>query len=325
MKKAKYSKNNQCFLCPRRCIILEGKRGFCNTRKNIGGNLYALNYGKPIGLAIDPIEKKPLYHFFPGKNILSFGTLGCNLDCLGCQNFDISKGSPDESEEDFFPPKKIIEIAKENNINMLAFTYTEPTIFFEYMIDVTKLAKKNNINTVAVSNGYIEKKPLKELIKHVDAFNIDLKFFDDKKYSKYSKAKLEPILETLKIINNSDSWLEITNLVIPNWNDDLEEVERMCEWIKDNLSKDVPIHFSAYYPTHKMNEPPTPLKTLKDIEKIARKHLDYVYLGNVKEDTNTICPACKKILIERDWYNTKLIDSFEETCTCGKKIPGIWK
>jgi len=325
MEKARYAKGNQCFLCPKHCMIQEGKRGFCNTRKNIDGNLYALNYGKPIGLAIDPIEKKPLYHFYPGKKILSFGTLGCNMDCLGCQNFDISRGSPDEKEKDLISSEKIIEIAKENNVDMIAFTYTEPTIFFEYMIDVAKLAKENNIKTVAVSNGYIESEPLKELIRYIDGFNIDLKFFEDEKYRKYSKASLEPILKTLKTINDSESWLEIINLVIPNWNDDLEIIENMCIWIKETLSENVPTHFSAYYPIHKMTEPPTPLSTLKNVENIARKHLNYVYLGNVKENTNTICPDCKRILIERNWYETNINDSFEGTCNCGKQIPGIWK
>lgn len=324
MELARHVKGNQCFLCPRHCVIQEGKRGFCNTRKNIDGKLYALNYGKPIGISIDPVEKKPLFHFMPKKGVLSFGTLGCNLNCLGCQNFDIARGVVDE-KEGIVKPEEIIKLAKENNVKMIAYTYTEPTVFFEYMFDVAKLAKEEGIKNIAVSNGYIEKEPLKELLTVIDAFNIDLKFFEDKKYLKYSKIKLQPVLETLKIINESDSWLEMTNLVIPGWNDDMKIIEEMVKWIKDNLGRSVPMHFSAFYPMHKlMDVPRTKVDTLIKIKEIADNYLDYVYLGNVSLEANTTCPKCNKTLIERTYYDVEIKDDFKGVCSCGEKISGVW-
>lgn len=326
MKLASYTKSNQCFLCPRHCIIQEGNRGFCNTRMNLDGKLYALNYGKPVGLGIDPIEKKPLFHFLPKTGVLSFGTLGCNFDCLGCQNYDIARGIVDEGNENLIMPKQIIELAKKNNVKIIAYTYTEPTVFFEYMLDVAKLAKENGIKNVVVSNGYIEKEPLNELLEVIDAFNIDLKFFDDKKYTKYSKGRLDCILENLEIINKSNSWLEITNLVIPGWNDDFDVVEDMVKWISENLKKNIPVHFSAFSPMHKLNHVEhTSIETLEKIKKIADKYLDFVYLGNVHEGGETICPKCKKTLIKRDWYCVEVEKGFKGICSCGNKLPGVWK
>lgn len=314
--KALYSDENNCFLCPKKCVINEGKLGFCKTRKNIGGTIHSLSYGRPVGLSIDPIEKKPLYHFHPNKKILSFGTIGCNLDCLGCQNHEMSRGDIDEKSQ-IIEPSEIIRIAKENKIDMIAYTYNEPTVFFEYMLDVAKLAKKNGIKNIVVSNGFIEEKPLKELIPNIDAFNIDLKFIDKENYIKYASGLLNPVLNSLKIINNSNAWLEITNLIIPNWNDDLTEVMELCNWIKNNLGKDVPVHFSAFYPNYKLLDIPiTSEIKLKEIEKIAKQYLNYVYLGNIGEKPKLNCHKCNSIF-ERIGFNG--------VCRCNNVIPGVWK
>ncbi|MBR9676410.1 AmmeMemoRadiSam system radical SAM enzyme [Candidatus Woesearchaeota archaeon] len=326
MKKAAYTKEDQCFLCPKHCVIREGRRGFCKTRKNIHGVIYAVNWGKPIGINVDPIEKKPLYHFFPGQKILSFGTLGCNLDCEGCQNHDIARGIPSDSQEDLVLPKEIISIAKKEGCDMIAYTYTEPIIFFEYLVDIARLAREEGIKNVVVTNGYIEQEPLKEMLRVVDAFNVDLKFFSEKKYESYAKASLAPVLETLKTISKSNSHLEITNLVIPGLSDDLGEAEKMYAWISQNLSVDVPVHISAFSPHHKLiSTPSTNVEVLEEIKKIAEKHLRFVYLGNVNVGGDTLCPNCKETIIKRDWYNTTVTEGFNGVCpSCEEKIVGEW-
>ncbi|MDD5178036.1 MAG: AmmeMemoRadiSam system radical SAM enzyme [Candidatus Nanoarchaeia archaeon] len=270
----------QCNLCPNNCLIPENKIGSCRARKNIKGVLYSLVYGKPASINIDPIEKKPLYHFLPGTQVLSFGTFGCNLHCLFCQNWEISQAMNEDIE--ILEPKRIVELAKEYKTPSIAYTYTEPAIFFEYVLETAKLAKKEKIKNVMVSNGYINEKPLKELIKYIDAFNIDLKAFDEDFYKKICFGKLKPILETLKLIKKYKKHLEITNLIIPTKNDNLKEIEKMCVWISKNLGKDTPLHFSRFFPCYKLtNLEPTPIETLVKAKEIAKKYLKYVYIGNV--------------------------------------------
>jgi len=265
-KKALYWKKEngkiRCNLCPQNCLISEEKVGFCGVRKNIKGKLISLVYAKPCSINLDPIEKKPLYHFLPGETALSIGTLGCNLKCVFCQNWEISRANPEEYNLETKTPKEIIELVKESKAKIIAYTYTEPTIFYEYMLDIAKLARKEGIKNVIVSNGFIQEKPLKELIKFIDAANIDLKAFDDNFYKKNCLGRLGPILRTLKILKESGVWIEITNLIIPGKNDDMKKIEEMCKWIKNELGEDIPIHFSRFFPMYKLNYiKSTPIET----------------------------------------------------------------
>jgi pyruvate formate lyase activating enzyme len=279
-------KKVRCFLCPQNCTIEEGSFGFCGVRKNKKGKLYSLVYGKPISLGIDPIEKKPLYHFYPGNSILSLGTFGCNLSCMFCQNFEISQVKQNRDLEqineniEYFSPKDIIDKCINNKISFLAFTYTEPTIFYEYMFDIAKLAKKNNIKTVSVSNGQINTEPLKKLLPYIDAFNIDLKAFNKDFYNNICNGSFSAVKNTIKQIIKARKHLEITLLLIKGHNDNKKEFEEMCGWLS-SLSKDIVLHISRAFPYYKMDFEVTPVSLMKDFEKIAKKYLDNVYLGNI--------------------------------------------
>jgi len=280
---------------------------------------------------LDPVEKKPLYHFFPGQQIFSVGTFGCNLFCKGCQNFDISRAKVENfiSKLNYIGPEDTLSKAKASGAKMIAYTYNEPTIFFEYMIDISKMAKKKGLKNVIVSNGYINPEPLKELIKFIDAANIDIKFFDDKKYKEYSNAKLEPVLETIKTLAKSKVWLELTNLIIPGINDDLAEVKKMCEWIA-SIDSGIPLHFSRFFPYYKADDKDiTPIQTLIEAKKIAlNAGLKYVYIGNIGEVDNTYCSKCHNLLIERPHYEgiiVGLIGAKKNKCEkCGKILDGMF-
>jgi pyruvate formate lyase activating enzyme len=325
----------QCNLCPHNCVLHPDKIGLCNTRKNIRGKLYSLAYGRPCSINIDPVEKKPLYHFFPGKKILSLGTFGCNLFCKGCQNYDISRSDAQTSSGTIQNPEDIIELAKKNGLKLIAYTYNEPTIFFEYMLDTAKLAKKNGIKNVIVSNGYINEEPLKELLKYIDAANIDLKGFTGKFYKEYAKASLEPVLNTIKIINQHNKkskhkvWLELTNLIIPGLNDDMPEIKNMCDWIA-KVNKNIPLHFSRFFPYYEAEQiEMTPEITLLKARDIAKKAgLKYVYIGNLGINDNTYCAECDSLLIERQNYNVNilgLIGPNRNKCKkCGTVLDGIF-
>ncbi len=334
MKEAKYykkieDKKVRCELCPRECIISDGKYGFCSARKNIEGKLYSMVYEKPIALNDDPIEKKPLFHFLPGTRAFSIGTVGCNLACLHCQNWEMSRATPEQYPVESVSPEKIVELAVASGCKSVSFTYNEPTVFYEYALDTAKLAKKAGFKTTFVSNGYINKEPLIELSKYLDGDNVDLKGFNPDFYKKVCSAELEPVLETLLTLKEKGVWLEITNLVIPGFNDNFKEIEDMCVWISKNLGKNVPLHFSRFFPMYKMtNVPDTPLQTLQKAYSIAKKHLDYVYVGNiVTEMENTYCPNCKKLLIERGGffgvYQNNVIDG--KCKFCNYEIAGVWK
>ena len=285
MKEALFWKKEKdkirCELCPQNCLIAEGKVGFCGVRQNKNNKLFSLVYDKPCSINIDPIEKKPLYHFFPSETTFSIGTVGCNLSCLFCQNWEISKAKPDTFSIKTITAEQIVETAKEKGLKMIAYTYTEPTIFYEYMLDTAKLAKKAGLKNIIVCNGFINQEPLKELLKYIDAANIDLKSFDNKFYKNHCDAWIEPVLNTLKTIKQNKVHLEITNLIIPTKNDNLKEIEQMCKWIKENLG-DTPIHFSRFFPYHEMkNILPTPIKTLEKAKQIAEKYLSNIHIGNV--------------------------------------------
>ncbi len=288
-KKTKYYEklNNgkvECTLCPHQCELSNGQTGICNARKNINGELESLTYGKPVAIHIDPIEKKPLYHFLPGSTTLSFGTAGCNFHCKNCQNSSISQASPDSIGFNAATPEQIVATAIKNNCKSISYTYTEPTVFYEFMLETAKLAHEKGLKNVMVSNGYINPEPLKELIPYLDAANIDLKCFNDSLYRKITTGNLQPVLNTLTTLKNSNVWLEITNLIIPGYTDDLKMIEEMCDWLVANGFQEVPLHFSRFFPSYKMQDiEPTPIETVEKAAQIAKsKGIKYVYLGNVR-------------------------------------------
>jgi len=316
-------KNNKvlCELCPWDCKLEAGQTGICKVRTNENGKLITSVYNRVAALGTDPIEKKPLYHFYPGKNILSIGEVGCNLHCTFCQNHTISQCYASE-----FPgfhnitSKKIVNEALKtwNNIG-IAYTYNEPITFYEFMLDTAKLAHKNGLKNVVVSNGYINSEPLKKLLPFIDAFNIDLKAFTNEFYQKQTRGKLQPVLNSLKTIAKSSSHLEITNLVIPNLNDDEKVFEKMVTWIASELGEQIPLHLSRYFPQHKMYQPPTSIKKLETLFDIAKQYLQHVYLGNVSDEkrSSTFCPNCGELLIERNGFKIKL-NGLTEMGACTK-------
>ena len=310
----------RCRLCPHNCVIGEGKYGICGTRTVQSGKLYTTIYGEVSAIAMDPIEKKPLYHFYPGSSILSIGTVGCSFKCPFCQNYHISQ-NPDYPT-DFYSPEDIVKIALNKNSIGVAYTYSEPLIWYEYVYDTCIEARKRGLKNVFVTNGYINQKPLEDLLKYADAFNVDLKSFNKDFYRKVLKGKLEAVLETItEISKHAEIDLEITTLVIPGYNDSNEEMEKITDFIA-SLNVNIPYHLSAYYPAYKFTAPPTPGETLERLKKIADKKLNYVYLGNVLGPTNTYCPNCGALLIERHGYYTKIVDFDDGRCKkCGEKIP----
>ena len=324
------SGNNKilCTLCPRYCTIGNGQNGFCFIRKNIDGKLYSLGYGRPTGFAIDPIEKKPLNHFYPGSDILSFGTAGCNLGCKFCQNWTSSKARIADENSVYASPEDVIKLAKQYNAPSIAYTYNDPTIFGEYVIDISKLARSEGIKNVMVTAGYIGKEARKDVYKYIDAANVDLKAFTETFYHKLTFSHLNDILDTLIWLKNETSvWIELTTLLIPGENDSDEEIKQMCGWIMNNLGDETPVHFTAFHPDFKMlDKPRTPASTLDKAYNIALSlGIKYCYVGNVhdiKKET-TYCPKCSKELITRDWHSVLSNKTKDGNCTnCGYKIAG---
>ena len=323
----KKDKTVQCRLCPRNCVIKDGKRGNCGARVNDSGVLYSYNYGLAASAGLDPVEKKPLYHFLPGEKTFSFGAAGCNLHCMFCQNWEISQCEPEETRSINFPPEKIVGNAKEMGSRIISYTYTEPTIFYEYMLDTAKIAKKNGMRNVVVSNGFTQKEPLKKLVPLIDAANIDLKG-NEAFYKKVTGAWIEPILESMIEYKKRGVWLEVTNLIIPGLNDSEKEIRWLVDWVEKNLGKDTPLHFSAFFPQHRMSGiPSTTLKTLRRAREIGMNKLNYVYTGNLPDHdgNNTYCPSCKELLIERRGFDVVLNRIKNGKCPCGEKIAGVWK
>ncbi len=320
----------RCLLCPHGCLVGEGKRGICRTRVNHAGCLYTLAYGNPCSLAIDPIEKKPLYHFFPGTDIYSFATAGCNFHCLNCQNWSISQESPDKINHYNLTPREVIEQALSYHVPGIAFTYTEPAVFYEYMLDVAEQARQERLKTVLVSNGYINHIPLENLCRCLDAANIDLKCFDDTCYRELTGGRLQPVLETLLTLQAARIWTEITHLIIPGRTDNPILFEAMCRWLVENGFADTPLHISRFFPTYKLSGlAPTPLKTLAEARDTAIKQgIRYVYIGNAPEldAGHTVCPGCHQVVVNRDGYGSGKIHIKENRCTCcGAVVPGIWE
>ncbi len=319
-----------CTLCPRYCEIGEGQPGFCYIRQNINGKLYSLGYGRPTGFAIDPIEKKPLNHFLPATKILSFGTAGCNLGCKFCQNWSISKARLDEVNSLTAAPEDVVMLAKKYSIPSIAYTYNDPTIFGEYVIDISKIAREEKIKSVMVTAGYIDKQARKDVYKFIDAANVDLKSFSEKFYFKNTVSHLKDILDTLLWLKNeTDVWIEITTLLIPNENDSDEEIKNECDWILNNLGENVPLHFTAFHPDFRMkNKPSTQHTTLLRAKNTANSlGIKYCYLGNVNDLKNqsTFCSNCGSLLIERNWHQTKIINLDKNKCRkCKNLLPGIY-
>jgi pyruvate formate lyase activating enzyme len=312
------------------CVIEPGQSGECRVRINIDGVLRTVVYNYPCSIHVDPVEKKPLFHFLPSTNILSLATVGCNLHCRNCQNWEISQANPEDSRARFCPPEKLVQLTGQYRCPSLAYTYTDPIIYYEYTYDTAKLAKQANIHNVLVTAGYINEEPWKKLLQYVDAANIDLKAVSDDFYRQVCSATLKPVQKSLVLARAGGILVEVTNLIIPTLNDKPEQIRELARWVKANLGGDTPMHFSRFFPRYKMrNLPPTSLKTLDLAREIAMSEgLNFVYIGNIssKEGQNTYCPNCKALLIERSGY-TILQNRLKDGCCpdCGKEIYGVWK
>lgn len=273
----------QCLLCPHHCRIARGKTGICKSRRNIEGTLYSDVYAHPCALAIDPIEKKPLYHFHPGTTCLSIACTGCNFRCLNCQNHDISQATPMQVEHYDLSPEEVVDLCLKHKCPGIAYTYTEPLTYIEYVIDIARLAHENRLWNILVTAGYVCQEPLGDLLPYLDAANIDLKSFSDEIYQRVSGGRLQKILDTILAMKDAGVWIELTNLVIPGVNDDMDMIRRMCRWMVENQLAETPLHFSRFFPQYRMKDiPPTPIRTLESAKRIAHEEgVKNVYLGNV--------------------------------------------
>jgi pyruvate formate lyase activating enzyme len=319
----------QCELCPKRCRLPKGKRGFCRVRENRDGKCYSLVYGNPCAFHPDPMERNPFFHVLPGTRSLSLATAGCNFGCKFCQTWEISQASPEDVYSYDIPPELVVKRAKQMRARSVSYTYVEPVIFYEYMVEVGACARKEGLLSLIHSNGFINPTPLRNLCKVLDAANIDLKGFTDEFYRELCDGDLDPVLESLRTLKQQKIHLEITNLIIPTKNDEMSLVREMCLWIKKELGPDTPIHFSRFYPLYKLkNLPPTSVSTLEEARKVALScGLEYVYVGNVPghEGQNTFCPECKKMIIQRIGYMIRQVHLQSGKCEyCGRPIPGIW-
>ncbi len=319
-----------CNLCYRRCIIAEGRRGFCRVRENRNGTLYSLVYGHPAGLQIDPIEMEPMYHMHPGHKNLCVYTASCNFRCKHCHNWHISQRSPEEINPRSLTPYEVVKTAKRQGCKSISHSINEPAVFFEYMFDIVKLAKAEGLLTLFHTNGYLSPDALRDILKHIDGVTLDLKAFNDEFYRDISSARLKPVLNTMKIISEENVHMEIVNLVIPTLNDDPDDLKQMCEWISEKLGDETPLHFNRFSPTYKLtNLPSTPVGTLENAASIAQQAgLKYVYIGNVPghNSYSTYCPDCEKLLIHRTHYAVLRNKLKNGSCrSCGYKIRGIWQ
>ena len=318
-----------CRICPNECVLKEGELSKCNNRKVHKSQLYTLAFGNPCSVNVDPVEKKPLYHFLPGSRAYSFATAGCNLVCLNCQNWTISQTSPDKTRNFDLMPEKVVEECSKNSCSSIAYTYSEPVSFYEYVFETATLARKAGIKNIIKSNGYINAEPLKKLCSVIDAANIDLKAFSESTYLKLTGGKLQPVLDTLKLYKDMGVWLEITNLVVPTWTDNPDDIRKMCRWLADNGFKHTPVHFDRFYPMYKLEQlPPTPVEVLNSAFQIASEEgLKFVYTGNVpgSEISDTKCPSCNASVVVRQGYRIVSNTIIGGKCSkCGQKIEGVW-
>ncbi len=319
----------ECGICPRHCRVTDLERGYCGTRENRANVYHTLVYGLACSMNIDPIEKKPLFHFYPGTTAFSLATAGCNVNCKFCQNWDISQSRPEQTDNIDLPPKEVIAICRNQNLPTIAYTYSEPTIFYEYMYDIAELGRSNSIRSVMISNGYMETEPLKNLLPVLNAVKVDLKSIREDYYKNVVGGELKPVLDRIIQIKKSGTWLELVYLIVPTLNDTPEEFRELAGWVKTNLGTDTPLHFSRFYPQYLLkNLPPTPQQTLETAYQICRDTgLEYVYLGNLPGHPaeSTYCPRCGKILIERKGYRIYQNNIKGNRCfNCQRIIPGLF-
>jgi pyruvate formate lyase activating enzyme len=320
----------RCQICPNECTLKLGETSQCRNRVNVNNKLYSIAYGNPCAIHIDPVEKKPFFHFMPSTRAYSIATAGCNLACLNCQNWDISQSSPRDTKNYDLMPTNVVEEAIKDSCKSIAYTYTEPTTFYEYVYDTAKIARQKGIKNIFKSSGYINEKPLRDLCKYLDAANIDLKSFSEDIYLRLNGGKLQPVLNTLKILKEEGVWFEVTFLVIPGWTDDLKMIGQMCQWYVKSGFQDHPLHISRFHPDYKLsNLTSTPVATLESARKIAiNAGINYVYVGNVpgSNHEDTICPICKKLLIKRIGFSMVENNLVRSECKyCGQKIAGVWQ
>ncbi len=318
-----------CRICPNRCLLSPGDRSVCRSKVNIDGVLYSLAYGNPCAVNIDPVEKKPLYHFMPGSRVYSLAVAGCNFRCLNCQNWEISQFSPEQLQHSTLFPDQAVDGAQQASCQAIAYTYSEPITFYEYMLAIGRLAKPVGIHNLLISNGYINPGPLTELCSVLDGANINLKAFSDTIYRKLNGGRLAPVLETFKVLHAQKVHFEMTNLVVPGYTDDAHMVQKMCAWILNHLGPDYPLHFLRFFPRYKLDRlPPTPVSTLVRFRELAKSEgLHHVYLGNVPghEGNHTYCPQCRKLVIERQGYQLSQYHLKGDRCLfCNASIAGIW-
>ncbi len=319
----------ECQLCPKLCRLGDKERGYCGVRENQGGTYYTLVYGKACSLNVDPVEKKPFFHVLPATNALSLATAGCNVNCKFCQNWQISQVRPEQVESFDLPPAAVAAAAQRYGCPSVAYTYTEPIVFFEYMADAAVAARRKGVRNLVVSGGHVRPEPLEDLLQLVDAVKIDLKSFSKDFYAEYVRGDLGAVLEAIRIVAGSKVWLEVVYLVIPTLNDSPAEIREMSRWLRAEAGPDVPLHFSRFQPMYLVkNLPPTPVATLERARRIALEEgLNYVYIGNVPghEAENTVCPACRRVVIARSGYAVRTNDVRSGKCGfCGAPIPGIW-
>jgi len=322
-------KTVQCQVCPNRCVLDPGDRSICRSKVNIAGKLYSLAYGDPCSVHVDPIEKKPLNHFHPRSLIFSIAAAGCNFRCLNCQNWEISQRKPEEIEHMELFPDQVVKEAKNRGVPSIAYTYSEPTSFYEYMVDTAKLAREAGLRNVLVSNGYINREPLLRLAQYLDGANINLKSFSNDIYRTLNGGTLQPVLDTFKTLHGEGVWFEMTTLVVPGYVDKPEMIKQMCGWILKELGPDYPLHLLRFFPQYKLTRlPATPISTLENLRTLALKEgIHYVYLGNVPghEGTQTTCHNCRKVVIDRNGYTIGELHMKDGRCEfCGTPIPGRW-
>jgi pyruvate formate lyase activating enzyme len=320
----------RCHICPRECVVGPGGRGYCRVRENNDGKYYTIVHGRVCAYHVDPIEKKPLYHFLPGTTAFSIATVGCNLACKFCQNWEISQEVPENVSATNLPPEKVAAAARKYSSPTIAYTYTDPNVYYEFVLDCARAGHEEGLKSVVISAGYLNREPLLDLIGNLDGIKIDLKSFSDEFYRDVCGVRLDPVLKTISTIREKGLWLEIVNLMIPTLNDNEKDVDKMCKWIVENLGDDVPVHFTRFYPKYKLeNLPATPVSTVERAREIAMSRgIKFAYVGNVPSGNpgeSTYCPGCGEVAIKRAGYALISVNLEGGKCNkCGTAVPGVW-